>query len=351
MDKSYPNEMIDASMIPKLITIIRKTKLSFPYGKYFIDPKQMVGNLHEYLRKNRIFRNEEYDVRDAEKTIPPLEVTLNGKYFLHIPSQKDYERINQLPCFFMDESRLQSYRIGNSFVYGWENDDNFLSALLLDLVENKKRFCAKELREMMYSGKHTSEFRNKYTECAHEPITFICGVIKTLMNPSNVRMLDACAGWGDRLLSCILLKTKEYVGVEPNSLSFPLFNKMAEYFDSSHTILHDGFPSVKLPNRMYNIVWFSPPAYDAEFYSNDSNQSIVMFRDKKEWLNEFLYKTIDILWNRLEVGGYFVIQSLLARIINNRIRSQEHAHYFGAVSMKTGQKRNKPLWIWTKRKE
>ena len=67
-----------------------------------------------------------------------------------------------------------------------------------------------------------------YTECAHERLCFLSLVFSEIIKLTNnmpLRVFDACAGWGDRLIMSMVLKAERYVGVEPNSKSNNGFNR------------------------------------------------------------------------------------------------------------------------------
>jgi hypothetical protein len=152
-----------------------------------------------------------------------------------------------------------------------------------------------------------------------------------------------------------------YVGVEPNPLSTPGFQKMIEMFGSSEKqkMLEDGLPNAvgvdKLPPGWADVVMFSPPMWGKEVYNDETveKQSTNMFTNEKMWLTEFLYASIEVLWSRLRVGGYIVFQSVRYDYIGEYM-TREHftkrkdGEFMGIISRVTSSGRYKPNWVWQK---
>jgi hypothetical protein len=177
---------------------------------------------------------------------------------------------------------------------------------------------------------------------------------------SNLKILDGAGGYGSRLMAAIMLNAN-YVGVEPNPLSTPGFNKMIEMFGSSEKqkMLEDGLPNAAginaLPPGWADVVMFSPPMWGKEVYNDETvaKQSINMFSNEKMWLGEFLHASIEELWSHLRVGGFIVFQSVRYDYIGEYML-KEHAEkrkdavFRGILSRVTTAGRYKPNWVWQK---
>ena len=195
--------------------------------------------------------------------------------------------------------------------------------------------------------------------------TFVYIIIWKLLFPqvedySTLKILDGAGGYGSRLMAAIMLNAT-YVGVEPNPLSTPGFQKMIEMFGSSEKqkMLEDGLPNAvgvdKLPPGWADVVMFSPPMWGKEVYNDETveKQSTNMFNNEKMWLNEFLYASIEVLWSRLRVGGYIVFQSVRYDYIGEYMTSQHmnkknDGIFKGIISRVTTSGRYKPNWVWQK---
>jgi hypothetical protein len=177
---------------------------------------------------------------------------------------------------------------------------------------------------------------------------------------SNMKILDGAGGYGSRLMAAIMLNAN-YVGVEPNPLSTPGFNKMIEMFGSSEKqkMLEDGLPNAAginaLPPGWADVVMFSPPMWGKEVYNDETvaKQSINMFSNEKMWLGQFLHASIEELWSHLRVGGFIVFQSVRYDYIGEYML-KEHAEkrkdavFRGILSRVTTAGRYKPNWVWQK---
>jgi hypothetical protein len=177
---------------------------------------------------------------------------------------------------------------------------------------------------------------------------------------SSLKILDGAGGYGSRLMAAIMLNAN-YVGVEPNPLSTPGFQKMIETFGSpeKQKMLEDGLPNAvgvdKLPPGWADVVMFSPPMWGKEVYNDETveKQSTNMFNNEKTWLNEFLYASIEVLWSRLRVGGYIVFQSVRydyigEYMIKEHVENKKDGEFKGIISRVTTSGRYKPNWIWQK---
>ena len=177
---------------------------------------------------------------------------------------------------------------------------------------------------------------------------------------SSLKILDGAGGYGSRLMAAIMLNAT-YVGIEPNPLSTPGFQKMIEMFGSSEKqkMLEDGLPNAagvdKLPPGWADVVMFSPPMWGKEVYNDETveKQSTNMFTNEKTWLNEFLYASIEVLWSRLRVGGYIVFQSVRYDYIGEymmreHFTKRKDGEFMGIISRVTSSGRYKPNWVWQK---
>ena len=211
----------------------------------------------------------------------------------------------------------------------------------------------------------TIDGKEKKVYLASAENAFVYIIIWKMLFPSvedlsTLKILDGAGGYGSRLMAAIMLNAT-YVGVEPNPLSTPGFQKMIEMFGSTEKqkMLEDGLPNAvgvdKLPPGWADVVMFSPPMWGKEVYNDETveKQSINMFSDEKMWLNEFLYASIEVLWSRLRVGGYIVFQSVRydyigAYMTNEHMSKKRDGVFKGIISRVTTSGRYKPNWIWQK---
>jgi hypothetical protein len=366
---SYP--VISKSNIDKLLEIyekqatidaivqnLKELATPFPYGKFFINDdiaKEKFTLLREFQDN---WNNDNYRINSNDQPYKPFPLTYKRKYMLYIPKDSDYHLIDNLTCAFTDESRMDSFRYvtglkTESPAIGWNKYGEYVGDSVNSIINHSQALNAYNLREGLY--KSSKRQGCPYTECAHERLCFLAMVFKELRELTKslpFKVFDSCAGWGDRLIVSMAFGAERYIGVEPNKKSKDGFDRCIRLLGdpNKHQVLCDGCPNVKIPgDDRFSMVFLSPPAYNSEFYSNDDKQSVQQFSNFNDWILGFLIPTIDLCWRKLEVGGVLVIQSLLAAKINCYIEAFcQGSDYIGALSIRTGRNRNKPLWIWMK---
>jgi hypothetical protein len=223
-----------------------------------------------------------------------------------------------------------------------------------------------ERRDPVFNMKmSTIDGKEKKVYLASAENTFVYIIIWRMLFPSvedlsSLKILDGAGGYGSRLMAAIMLNAS-YVGVEPNPLSTPGFQKMIEMFGSpeKQKMLEDGLPNAvgvdKLPPGWSDVVMFSPPMWGKEVYNDETveKQSTNMFNNEKMWLSEFLHASIEVLWSRLRVGGYIVFQSVRydyigEYMLNEHVNKKQDGVFKGIISRVTTSGRYKPNWIWQK---
>ena len=223
-----------------------------------------------------------------------------------------------------------------------------------------------ERREEAFNMKMSKiDGKEKKVYLASAENTFVYVMIWKLLFPlledlSSLKILDGAGGYGSRLMAAIMLNAT-YVGIEPNPLSTPGFQKMIEMFGSSEKqkMLEDGLPNAagvdKLPPGWADVVMFSPPMWGKEVYNDETveKQSTNMFTNEKMWLTEFLHASIEVLWSRLRVGGYIVFQSVRYDYIGEymmreHFTKRKDGEFMGIISRVTSSGRYKPNWVWQK---
>ena len=360
LDKEQYEKLIhqygNKKVIHQIIQIL--STYEFPYADYYLSQKDIYHKYQLLKDFHGVWSHQPYEIKKQEQTLNPLPILFQNKYMLYIPNNEDYMNIGILTNAFTERSRMKCFRQNKnmktySFYDGWKKKD-MIKDCVHYLIHHHKNINAYELRESIYMITRNPKY--KYTECAHENICFLKMVFQELqkiIHPLPFTVLDACAGWGDRLLVCMSLNVSKYIGIDPNSESYIGFQKMIKMFRKEKTckMLLDGFPEVTFPNsnELFSICFLSPPSFDSEMYSSNEKQSILLYKNNHEWMIHFLFQTIQICWSKIHIGGVFVIQSILAPKINTYIQYFcKGSQFLGCLSIKTGKHRNKPLWVWKK---
>jgi hypothetical protein len=123
------------------------------------------------------------------------------------------------------------------------------------------------------------------------------------------------AGWGDRLISAILMDIEYYTGVDPNPCVHNGYEKIRNEFNVDNkrfnTILSP-FEEVELDNKKYDLFFSSPPFFDKEIYidknsDNSENQSYHKYSNVDDWVNLFMIKSVKKALKNLDTNGHIVL--------------------------------------------
>lgn len=120
---------------------------------------------------------------------------------------------------------------------------------------------------------------------------------------------DMSGGWGGRLLGAIISDVKMYIATEPSELTFNGLNELARDFSNgmSYDIKKIGSEEYKPNQNSLDLCFTSPPYFDLEKYSDESTQSYIKFKTKKDWVDGYLHKTYENCYHGLKRGGNMII--------------------------------------------
>jgi hypothetical protein len=132
-------------------------------------------------------------------------------------------------------------------------------------------------------------------------------------------VLDFSAGWGDRLAGFYCGETtKHYVGIDPNTLNHPNYQRQVEFYKKNQTFFEESkevdmicSPAEDVDYSKYenhfDTIFTSPPYFDVERYSSEDTQSWVRYKDIDTWNTEFLHNTLGKLIPTLKKGGILAV--------------------------------------------
>ena len=189
------------------------------------------------------------------------------------------------------------------------NNDNLLKACIwraLQIWPDRYGTNASNMRRILSSftnTKRVSNFRPTAAKAIYERYS-----------SEGARVLDFCAGFGGRLLGCLALK-RHYIGYEPSQQQFlglqQMYNAIHELgLASCDVILRRACAEdtiCKEPSQSFDLVFTSPPYFNRERYSSDSNQSYVRYGNYPAWREHFLCKLIAESWRVLRKRGKLVL--------------------------------------------
>ncbi|MDA3781470.1 MAG: DNA methyltransferase [Bacteroidales bacterium] len=189
-------------------------------------------------------------------------------------------------------------------------------------------------------------------------------------------VLDLSAGWGDRILGAHTSKyVKRYVGFDPNLNLIKGYLEQISYYQNISTPKKFSIfpwcaedPNVPL-NEMFDLIFTSPPYFDKEKYDQSEEQSYKKHKSFDSWMNDFLFKTIELRSHNLKSGGHLVInisdiysRKKLFQIcdgMNDYITSTGLYEYQGAIGLRMPKRPMskssgtvgvyaEPIWVYRK---
>jgi hypothetical protein len=190
-------------------------------------------------------------------------------------------------------------------------------------------------------------------------------------------VLDFSMGWGDRIAGAhASANVEKYIGIDPNinlllgySEQIKLYNTIGKpkSFSLYPECAED--PMIYIPDKV-DLVFTSPPYFDKEKYDQSDKQSYVKYKAFDSWMNDFLFKAIELRTQNLKRGGHLVInisdiytRKKLYKIcdgMNNYIASTKKFDYIGAIGLRMPKRPMsissdtvgvfaEPIWIWKKK--
>ena len=201
-------------------------------------------------------------------------------------------------------------------------------------------------------------------------------VAKELYNLFEAKhVFDFSMGWGDRLAGFYASNAETYYGTDPNVAVYKNYEKQNKLYETNKKTVFKNSPAedLDLSNEKFDMIFTSPPYFNAEQYSTDETQSYKRYGDDIEhWLKDFLFATIDKCWNSLVDGGTLIINISdifankkvleICNPMNDYISKLPKAHYAGCTGLRLSKRPNsktsgpetinkqsvEPIWIWKK---
>jgi tRNA1(Val) A37 N6-methylase TrmN6 len=208
---------------------------------------------------------------------------------------------------------------------------------IIDAVEHKKykQLYRNELRRVKTSSdKRESKLMkwkaevdvlkrmSKYT-CDTFPYSicqFVFDRYESVMGNKCRKVLDMCAGWGDRLIMSYLYESViRYVGVDPNENMASVYNEIVSMLNEINPkdfeyMIHTS-PFEDLDDLYYDefdLMFTSPPYFNIEEYSLDADDEI---HDRYDDLDSFF--TGFVLPSMIKVSNMVKMDGLVAIVISN----------------------------------
>ena len=256
-----------------------------------------------------------------------------------------YERIDQLTDYFSECERLRACVRGQPLSpwCAWQR-----SSRLRAEVRRRAPFGSppQALREALYQlgPRQATSFK----------ATFALSVLRQL---GSRRVLDPCAGWGDRMVAAMAVPVTLYVGIDPNDRLRSCHARARRFCSAASTTQVHMLPSPFEDARLdffgkFDTVFTSPPYYDFERYSEAASQSVSRHPTFDGWLRNWLFVFLAKAWRLLEVGGHMAIHMCQPCIWRHMIAfcEQELPGCRLAGILACDASRVRPVFVFTKRR-
>lgn len=151
-------------------------------------------------------------------------------------------------------------------------------------------------------------------------------IFNKIAKPSDT-VLDMSAGFGGRLLGWYAFQDGgKYIGYEPNKMTYNELLNFSKELDANIEIYNKPFE--KSNPQKVDVCFSCPPYFDIEIYSNEETQSIYKYKTYEEWLDKFLFKSIENMKN-ISNRVYLVVDKRLydsigGTIIDTVVNKQSH---------------------------
>lgn len=331
---------------------IINNKLELPYQKISEeDAKRDFLNLKN-INVSEIFVPNSFITRYPYKY--PIETDYINSCNIGNMSSNYFQQVNRFNCDSINSPSPHRNWTNKKFL---NSTLNYLWSMKVEEVNNNT------LRAALSMGKYiASQFRPSAAKYIYDNFS------------GNGRVLDFSAGWGDRLAGFYASSnTVKYVGIDPNKPVFDIYREQSEKYKewsglSKETVFINSPAEDVVLNEEFDLIFTSPPYFDLERYSKDSSQSWIKYKTLEDWLNKFLFKTIENFWNNnLKADGHLIINisdvychhkiQQICDPMNDFIMNLEGALRKDPVGLRMSKRPNsklkegilaEPLWIWQK---
>ena len=295
-------------------------------------------------------------------------LTLESKHLLISGSTDKF--VENISDYFQESVRLQTKRLrcgrhlGRTPMSYW-TDPRLHCFWIQPMIRDNSPFTAENMRCAIDRA-----VRKQCDLFSPTVLATLFMFISSRQRVKDYKILDLCAGWGDRLITCLALRASgldiSYTGIDPNQALFKGYADMIDKFGSNAAnkfkMINGCAESVVLQTEdIYDMIWAFPPYFNAEVYSLDSTQSSQAYKTVESWREDFLAKSLQNGWNSLKNKGYLVFNlndiydSVQDKIVHyteyalERVSTFNRAVYIGCIYFKTAESSSpQPVFIFYK---
>jgi hypothetical protein len=162
------------------------------------------------------------------------------------------------------------------------------------------------------STKPAGKVRNFVRGMTYVPGQFNPAVAAAIIREFDARrVFDPCSGWGDRLAGALASPyVEEYVGVDPNSLLITGYAAQIRRYGGKKRctmICGAAEDTAGIKRDWFDLAFTSPPYFNAEYYSDDPEQSLLRYPTLEKWVARFLKPMLTKAVDCVKPRGFIVI--------------------------------------------
>lgn len=326
----------------------------FPYFYLYSDltAHELFQWWKDSFSPKRVFQNKvKYQPPNKTVLIPFNPFKRDGTFVVidssHVPYERESITDFYTECVRMDAKRHFMAKTPMEMWIASGRHDTFVQE-----YHSLTKAQIKRYREDVYKmSKETTLFRISWARSLY----LLLGAGK-----KNLKILDPCAGWGDRMIAALSVGAM-YHGVDPSAALHGMYKNIAKDFDplgKSH-VTKSPFEDYTIEDPgTYDIVFTSPPYFTMELYSNEEDQSTGRYESFDQWTTGFLHPLLKGSAEACAPGGYIAIHIANYKIGNREIplvesvfstsRKIPSMNYKGIVFLRGESQRDWPVWIWQK---
>jgi len=298
---------VDYNVLSKFLD---EDKLSLDYHKVCssldkIEIEDAVEIIFKYYRKNGF---PHYTIREEEKH-EQIRKLQNFKHEQVLEGDEITQTMNGLRLAWSYFPQFWEVPCGNAKTTPMENfhNDDKLKEVIKKTIKwhynhsDKPHWTENRFRQniKIYGGTQTvSNFRPTAAKYIYETYG------------GDGVTWDMSCGWGGRLLGALSSKRiKKYIGTEPSTKTFEGLNKIKDEFSylGKEVELHCLGSEVFRPKEKVDLCFTSPPYFNTEKYADEPTQSYIKFPTEQEWINGFLFQTLQNTFDSTKVNGYLLL--------------------------------------------
>lgn len=241
------------------------------------------------------------------------EIARKIKNYSEYQIEKDFARLQRLPCEFSTQSSLAGLKLVDFFTFSERlNCIGKRNINFYDFFMNRNNLTTPSIERFILSEKINHPNQNE-EKLWYTIFRLNYGSINT-MRPSVARyifskfkakdILDPCAGWGSRLVAAMSLPDTMYTGIDTNIDLLPYYSFLINKLGAKERtkMIWEDAVNVDFSLLKYDFVFTSPPYYNLELYNHMPD-----YPSRKDFNNNFWFPLLRKLVKNIAIGGVIAL--------------------------------------------